>query len=511
MVNAVSTTFEVAKAQITVKADDVSTEYGEAQYGTAGKPFPFTASGLVNGETQEDLVASGALTVTLRVDETVKDAKVYTIKGTGSATNYTFTVEDGKYTVTKREVTLTITDQEKVYDGTVPTVSDSAWTAPDGAIVGSDNLFVKLTVKDAASAAGVYAITGTWTNENYAVTFAGSYQKDGSEFRDHAGTYTVKRRAVTVEIQDQSATYDYDKAQTKSYSFNASGWSVVVGEGDGLASGEVATVLGVALSVGELKDGKYSVCALKDAGKYLIMGSATNTNYNVTFTGSYESEDEYSGEAGVYTIAKLDVSDFGVIFMLRVGEDGDEGMTEGLRTVRVKYAGEPLPLACSAMLSMGSETFNFETSLDRTVIDAAGNYTIVVTIEDVNYSGKTEFLVIVTDADGYTQRLKDVLAQLKTLAEGLDKEQLQAEDYPTLLKMYTFLKSLDDAEREVGATALAEYEAYITAWDENADIGEVVETAQTLADAPIASLFEAAAALTALVGLAYIAMKGGML
>ena len=323
------------------------------------------------------------------------------------------------------------------------------------------------------------------------------------------GTFTVERRAVTVEIRDQGATYDPETAQVHGYAFDASAWAIVERAGDGLAESETSEVLGIVLTVA----GKAAAETLGNAGAYAISGDWENkTNYNVTFEGSYAGE-EYAGKAGTYTIEKLDVSD-AVIYMLLVGEEGNEGTTEETKeghTVRVKYAGKDLPLKCDATLYMGQLEINLTAKLDHDSITGEGNLTVVVTIEDTNYCGGTKFLVIVTDANGYTEHLKAVLKTLAELVKGLDKAALKAEDYETLVEVYGALESLDAAEREVGAVQLAEYQEYVDAWEELADIDDVLETAEAIADAPIKSLFAAAAMLTALAGLAYIATKGGLL
>ncbi len=484
--------FTVTKKQITVKADDLNSFYGDDL-----KELTYTAEGLVEGED-----AKTVLSITLEPERTIKEVGAYTIRGTGSAENYAFDkVEEGTYTVEKREVTVTINDQSSLYDGTEPEVvqgQGDGWTVPDGSIIAGDNLFIVLKKAEGADAAE-YAISGAFKNDNYNVTFKGTMGE--------AGKFTIRARQLTVEIHDQSETYDHEKAQKqygKKYKFDGGAWSIVLSSGDGLADGETREMLEISLHVAG---------TLSNAGKYAIAGECGNTNYAVTFTGNYGEDGEYKGTAGLYTIEKLDVSEEAA-FMLSVKDGSDIKTEEGGAVVRVKFAGKAIELVCETTLLMGEDSVELKTKLSRESIGAdegIGSYEITVTIDDVNYCGQAVITVIVTDANGYTQRLKDVLAQLGELTAELDKEHLKAEDYTVLLEVVKALGSLDEEERKVGAEELAKYEEYVTAWEELADIGEVIETAKTVANAPIAALFEAAATLTALAGLAYIAFKGGML
>lgn len=108
-------------------------------------------------------------------------------------------------------ITVDIKDQEKVYDGSVATPSQSEWSVDEGKLYDvdddgiKDDLGITLTVVNAKNA-GKYAITGTANNSNYAVTFAGSWAGEG-ENKDHAGTYTITPRPIKVEIGDAEGFY----------------------------------------------------------------------------------------------------------------------------------------------------------------------------------------------------------------------------------------------------------------------------------------------------------------
>ena len=333
-------------------------------------------------------------------------------------------------------------------------------------------------MKDAAADVkeGGYVISGEANNSNYEVTFI-------------EGVYTIEKRALTVEIYDQTETYNYEH----DYGFNEKAWNITAGE---LAEGEQRETLGVALTRAE---GEY-------AGDYKITATWTNGNYALTFTGRYSSEgDADSGKAGVYTIAKQDVTET-ANFSLTVGNGGTL-VGDVLKDVR--YAGEPLAVAGFAAILEGEELRPLKVEVSQATIDDVGEYSITVTVHEPNYSGSAVIKVIVTDEEGYTLHLREVLARLEALSEGVEKDALSADDFAVLKEMQGLLKSLSEDELKVAD--VTEYEELVSAWNAAAEIEDVIASAVAIADAPIAGLMEAAAALTALAALAYIVMKGGIL
>ena len=466
-----SAKFTVTKKAITVKADDLTSVYGEAV-----QKLTYTAEGLVAGEDPQTV-----LHIELQASRSIKEAGTYEVTGTGSATNYTFEVTPGTYTVKEREVTVRINDQSALYNGKEPSVpqeQNKGWTITDGSIIDGDNLLIVLT-KEAGVNADDYEINGAFTNDNYKVTFEGTLGT--------AGKFTIDARTLTVVIEDQSATYNYQHQ----YTFDTAKWHVKTGVGDGLAEGEEKDVLAVTLTKPEMTD----------AGEYEIAGAWDNENYTVTFEGTKQTK-------GTFTVEKQDVSD-GAKFIL--GVEGGNFTTDGARGVRAKFAGEELVLFASASYFEGTEDKTLEVTIDPAKIGEIGEFEVTVTITDKNYCGQTVFNVVVTDAAGYTKKLTEVLEQLETLAKGLDIDALKAEDYATLTEMYKAIQTLDEEERETGASALAEYQAYIDAWNALADTDAAAETAESIANGPMKGLFAGTAVMTALAALAYIVKKGGIL
>ena len=455
--------FTVTKKQITVKADDLESIYGENV-----ETLTYTANGLVEGEKAEDV-----LTVNLQASSTIKEADTYTITGTGSAKNYTFTVQPGTYKVKEREITVKINDKSVLYDGIEPTVSSAqgeGWTITKGNVIDGDNLMIKLTKAPGVNARD-YEISGTFNNKNYKVTFEGT---NGT-----AGKFTIQKRAVTVVIEAQSAIYD----PAHNYAFVDTKWHVKEDVGDGLAQTETKDVLAVTLTKPDMTD----------VGTYDITGAWTNGNYDVTFEGGEDA----------YTVNKLDVTDIADDFFIMADEATPTG-----DLLTVTFAGDPITIA--GFVSYNSQPLN--VTLSKDTITEIGEFEVTVTVEDTNYSGSKTFRVVVKNADGYTKRLTETIAQLAELAEGMTAEAFTAEDFAALKQMKTLIDALDEDEKTTGAAALAPYEALISAWNEAVEgLDEKIETAQSIGDALLGGLIGVTATLSALAAVAYVFGKGGIL
>lgn len=153
------------------------------------------------------------------VDQYTKITVTYELSGNAEMDNYTFngkTPANGSFTeeVTKeqgaeikcRPVTITIEDQSVPYDGQQPETpaneAEKNWTISSGRLADGEQpqvLGVTLQLAQGSPDAGEYALYGQWSNKNYAVEFQGSWQQAG-EYQKKAGTYTVKKAKVTLQI-----------------------------------------------------------------------------------------------------------------------------------------------------------------------------------------------------------------------------------------------------------------------------------------------------------------------
>lgn len=123
----------------------------------------------------------------------------------------TTTVTDG--VITKAPVTVTIQDQETVYNGSRPQLEADCWQVRETDLYDldqdgiKDDLGISLSLPtDDVRDIGAYPIIGQWENTNYQVSFQGSWtEKDDQE--GTAGTFTVQPRPVTVQIDDAEGFY----------------------------------------------------------------------------------------------------------------------------------------------------------------------------------------------------------------------------------------------------------------------------------------------------------------
>ncbi len=251
----------------------------------------------------------------------------FTVEGTE---DYSGLSEQVSFTIAKKDVTVTANDASKTYGD-----SDPAFTYTHTELVGSDALDITVA-RASGETVNTYTITASQAegaNPNYEITFK-------------TGTFTIQKAALTVTVEDKTATYgdavpnytvkyegfkngdykddlggtlafDCDYAQFSDkgeYTVKASGYTsgnytisyvdgkLTVNEKPITVTIQNATsIYGEALA--ELKatdngivNGDKDVYSLatvatstSNVGKYAITGTALDSNYDVTFeNGEYE-------------------------------------------------------------------------------------------------------------------------------------------------------------------------------------------------------------------------------
>ncbi len=562
----ITLTLTINKRAITVDLPSKTRAYdGTVPQASELEPTLHTDSTLGEGDKLEDIVE-------LSIENAAKDVKDYAVKGTQktSATNYTVNFgNDGTYKITQANVTVKIQPQTKVYDGKVAELAQDKWEKTSGDW--AQGVAPKIVLKFASSADvknfGTYDIEGECTDSNYKVEFTDgkgaysiakrsitvaaenkqstygdaqvelSYSVTGNEdISDDAsiqvkldcsvnaqspynedgypitvtvlnkesltnydvhevnGTYTVNKKDVTVIISDQNATYNfegkYDLDQTK--------WDLA--EGQSLANGETKDVLKV----------KLARVAITKAGEYAITATYTNSNYNVKFEGSWANDDENKGKAGTYTVAKKHVVEDGEKVMFTLLVDGEE--YQG--TEVFPYVGENFELTAMVFVLEGEDDYKeLAYTIDPAELTEVKIYTVTVTINDDNYEGSREFTVEVVTDDGFSQNLKNVLAELERIVGDVTKDTLSStqEHFDMIKEIEEQLAKLTETDKELGAAKLAKYEELVETWHDAANISdEVIETAKTMADSPIKWLF-ALAEMSILLAAMYVIGKGGLM
>ncbi len=192
----------VSKAQLTVTADNKTTEYGTLP------TYTVTYSGFVNGESAASLGYTATASSAYAFSDGVGDDFVITVTAPQTLANYNVTTADGTLEVTPKSVSLTISDGGHRYAAAPQALSFGLETPAAGVLVGSDtaaqiaalvtfrleqNGVVVAHDNPAALVVGVYDICADdGVYGNYNVTFT-------------SGSYTVSKAAVSTPTADKNA------------------------------------------------------------------------------------------------------------------------------------------------------------------------------------------------------------------------------------------------------------------------------------------------------------------
>ena len=299
----------------------------------------------------------------------------------GTVTEEVTKVNNTNVAITQKPIEVSINDQSKVYDGQFATASSdkgTAWTVNEDDLCElvsgtKDNLGITLSVAPDSKNAGTYAITGAWTNNNYAVTFAGSWK--GEEHNGTAGTYTIDPRPIDVQIGDTEGFYG-DVPVLDNVALDD-----VTGDGvsdAGLVDGEVlknvlkglelATTANAQSDISD-EDTLYTIYAKK--GEAPIQAPTQLGNYNVTFT----NEGTYTVKPRPITIT---IKDHSSVY----GEEIDDGIASPasgtdyqVSLTKPDYTGS----GTSAIVNDDALTVTLETTASATA--AAGTYDITGSAE----------------------------------------------------------------------------------------------------------------------------------
>ena len=154
-------------------------------YDLTAKTYNKQAQGITVA-AKNGIIGLGTITVKY-YEETTVPTNAGTYKVTvdiAQGTNYeATTIELGNYTINKANVTVDIDDQESIFGE--PLVTDLTYTV-NGTVYEGDDLNIVIT-KAPGTDVNTYAITGSYNNDNYNVTF-------------NDGTYTI--RANTINDSD---------------------------------------------------------------------------------------------------------------------------------------------------------------------------------------------------------------------------------------------------------------------------------------------------------------------
>lgn len=183
--------YTVVQRPVTLTIDDAETVYGEA---LKELTMVIGGMGLATGETD--------FAVTLqKSDPDNRDVGKYVIclkEGYADDNpNYAITVNEGKYTIVPRPITVHLLDQAADWnkDG-IYTVDQKAYDVIEGNVVSGDNLGIVIS-SEIGKQKRKYPITAVSTNPNYAVTF-----------NDDA-TFEVRKFRADIEVPSLTLEFIY--------------------------------------------------------------------------------------------------------------------------------------------------------------------------------------------------------------------------------------------------------------------------------------------------------------
>ncbi len=177
--------YTIAKASLTVKANDNTITYGDRP-----DNFGVTYNGFVNSENES--VLKGTLTYDYSYKQFDDAGKTYTITPAGlTADNYEIKFISGNLTVNQKEITLNWDNVTgRVYkDG-------KAVSAAAEGIVNGDDVNVKVTNGDKAET-GEYTATASLEGDK-----AGNYKLPDVNTKD----YSIEKRVISIKVDDKEMT-----------------------------------------------------------------------------------------------------------------------------------------------------------------------------------------------------------------------------------------------------------------------------------------------------------------
>ena len=417
-----SGTITVNKADLYLKVGDVSTTYGTAFDDTQyGYTVDDAKGGLVNGDTQSVLgdqflnyTNTGAKTDASNDKVKTQNAGSYELQGAASKnlSDYTVHITNGKSTVEKAKLTLTVGNTETTY-GTAFDPNTYSYTlagntngdsednvrnnqievfySNGGEMSDPNNSAVK------TQNAGDYGLTGTFTLKG---DTAKNYEIDEVN-SDLIGKATVKKATVKVKLNDVSTTYG-TAFDTSKYGYDTSSIEGLTnGDGSGVVTSALDGTYGTGnitytntgdASAEEKQAGK--VTKTVNGGPYHLEGSTNQTldNYNIEiengnatikkatlhlFTGDYT---EAYGDAGAVQ------KDLDSATMVKGEKNGDSlveltskiGITNTSGALISKDRTNDVKYKTDGSLDSYGITTDFNKSLDNydVVQDQAGSVTL---------------------------------------------------------------------------------------------------------------------------------------
>ena len=237
----VTADFSITAAPLTVTASDQTKVYGATD-----PVLTYSITGFVNGDLESDL--DTAVSISRAVGETVG---TYTITPSAAAdSNYAISFVTADFSITAAPLTVTASDQTKVYGATDPVLTYSITGFVNGDLESDLDTGVSIS-RAVGETVGTYAITpSAAADSNYAISFV-------------TADFSITAAPLTVTASDQTKVYGAtDPVLTYS----------ITGFVNGDLESDLDTAVSISRAVGET------------VGTYTITPSAaTDSNYAISF------------------------------------------------------------------------------------------------------------------------------------------------------------------------------------------------------------------------------------
>jgi len=293
----VDRSFSVAKATLTVAAENTSRTYG-----TTNPTFTANYSGFVNGDNLSALSGTPTLTTTATLTSSVAGSpySINITQGTLNAGNYNFNFVGGTLTITKAGLTVTADNASRPYGQGNPAFAGSISGLRNG-----DNIAANYASSATSSSpAGTYDIVPSLSDPNNKL---GNYNVSAAN-----GTLTVTKVTLAVTANNQSRVYGSpNPAFTVTYS------GFVNGDDAGMLSGSPAfnttatasssvggSPYAITASLGTLDalnysfafvDGELTITPASSAIAVMASANPSPVGSNVTFTATLFGEAPSTG------------------------------------------------------------------------------------------------------------------------------------------------------------------------------------------------------------------------
>ena len=244
----VNGTYTITKATATIKGNSLATTYNGQVQNVAG----FTISGLKGNDVNNQANIFSSVTASGASD---RNAGSYTntVAGAASTTNYNIVYENGSLDIGKKQITGSITAQDKVYDGTTNAIVNGSLND----LITGDQVNL--------NAQGQFADKNAGSNKN--VNVSGNLTgTDAANYSLQANSQTQASIAkAKAQVIGNSLTTTYNGQQQSVTGFTA----------QGLVDGESTEVLTNVTATG---------VSATSTGSYQNQVSGHDQNYDLTFT-----------------------------------------------------------------------------------------------------------------------------------------------------------------------------------------------------------------------------------